>query len=199
MRKMLTRFAGCFAATLVLAQSARAVPISGNISFTGDVNFNSSSVVNATTVTSWITPTVSSVSGTFAAPSPYAVALNTATLFTTSTWNLNTFTPINNFWSVDNFTFELLSSSIFQQSGSPGSGSIVVDGTCIVSGNGYTPTSMFWTFTSADVMTGYKPVGTFTVYSRSSPQVSVPDGGATATLLGVALAGMALVKRKVAA
>ena len=175
---------------LAAALTAHAVPISGNISFAGGVTFNNTSAISATAVTSWASPAVSLVSGTFATSSPGA-ALADPAQFTTSSWNLNTFTHVLNFWSVDGFSFELLSSSVFQQTSS----SIIATGTVIVSGNGYTPTSMLWMFTAPEIMVGYAPTATFRVYSNNNGPVSVPDGGATAALLGIALAGLRWMRK----
>ena len=88
-------------------------------------------------------------------------------------------------------TWQLLSSWIVSQ----GSGFVVVSGTGIASGNGYTPTTLSWSFTSQDPSVTQDPL-TFTFSASSN---SVPDGGATVMLLGIALSGVALLKRKLVA
>jgi hypothetical protein len=186
------KLAGVAAVALVLSQSIQATPITGNIGFTGGVTFNNNSAGNASAVTSWITPTVNlPPTGSFA-----SILSGTAVNFSSSIWNFNTSTPINNFWSVGGFTFELLASSITSQGGSgPGGGFIVVNGTGTVSGNGYTPTTLSWSFSSQDPKINSNP-DTWTFSASAS---SIPDGGATVMLLGLALSGVALLRKKLTA
>jgi len=194
--KNIIKFAGVVAVALALTQTVRAVPINGNIGFAGTVTYNTASAGTATQVTGWINPTVFADTGTFATPSPFAVSVGTTATFTSSAWNFVTSTPINNFWSVGGYTFQLLSSYIVAQAGTPGiNGFVVVNGTGIVSGNGYTPTVMSWSFTSQDPKAGVNP----DQWTFSASANSVPDGGATVMLLGLALSGVALLKKKLTA
>jgi len=190
--KNMIKFAGAAVLAMALTQSLQAVPITGAIGFTGGVTINSSSMGSATAVTSWISPSVTLDSGGFA-----AIAPGTAAVFTSSVWNFVTSIPINNFWSAGGFTFELLSSSITAQGGSLGSGFVVVNGTGTVSGNGYSPTVMSWSFTSQDPKSGTNPDSW--TFSASANSTAVPDGGATVMLLGLALSGAALLRKKLAA
>lgn len=130
------------------------------------------------------------------------ISSGTAATFTSSTWFFTTGTAINNFWSVGGFTFELLSSSITSQGGTVfngpnANGFVVANGTGIVSGNGYTPTAINWSFTSQDPKIPFGDSAGWT-FSASSASL-VPDGGATVMLLGLALSGVALLKRKLGA
>jgi hypothetical protein len=194
--KNIIKFASAVAVALALTQTIQAVPITGNIGFTGGVTYDTGSAGNATQVTSWITPQVTLVSGDFKTPAPFAVAPGTAAAFSSSIWNFNTVTPISSFWSVGGFTFKLLSSYIVSQGGTAGvTGFVVVSGTGIVSGNGYTDTIMSWSFTSQDPKSGSNPDS----WTFSASANSVPDGGATVMLLGIALSGAALLKRKLTA
>ena len=190
------KLAGVVAVALALTQTLQAVTITGNIGFTGGVTYNTGSAATATQVTSWITPQVTLVSGDFKTPAPFAVAPGTAATFTSSVWNFNTSTAISSFWSVGGFTFKLLSSYIVSQGGTPGvNGFVVVSGAGIVSGNGYSDTAMSWSFSSQDPTSGSNPDS----WTFSASANSVPDGGATVMLLGIALSGAALLKRKLAA
>ena len=185
------KLAGVAAVALVLTQSIQATPITGNIGFTGGVTFNSSSAGSATAVTSWITPAVNlPPTGSFA-----SILSGTAVTFTSSIWNFNTSTPINNFWSVGGFTFELLASSITSQGGGYPGGFIVVNGTGTVTAAGYTPTTLSWSFSSQDPKINSGP-DTWTFSASAS---SIPDGGATVMLLGLGLSGIALLRKKLTA
>jgi len=185
---------------LALTQTLQATPITGSIGFSGvGVTFNSGSAATATAVTSWLSPVVSGVSGTFATPSPFAVANFTPVTFALGNWNFLTTSHINNFWSVGGFTFELLSSYVVAQGGIAGVNAfIIAAGTGIVSGNGYAPTSLDWSFSSQDPSSGTNPVS-WTFSASSSTPNTVPDGGATALLLGIALCGVGLLRQKLAA
>ena len=187
--------AGITAALLAFNPIATAVPITGNIGIDGSLTYDSDSSATATAVTSWIAPIVGAASGVFATPSVFAITPGSAVTMSAAMWNFNTMTPINNFWAVGGFTFELLSSYVFQQGGTPGvNGYVVVDGTGLVSGNGYTPTPMSWNFTSQDPMASADPSEwTFSASGMSAP---VPDGASTALLLGLGIMGAAGMSRK---
>jgi hypothetical protein len=187
----MTYFAGVAVALLALTQISQAVPITGNIGFTGGLTYNTGDSASATQVTSWISPQVTLDSGGFA-----GIPSGTAAMFTPLIWNFNTAVPILNFWSVGGFTFELLSSYVGSQGGTPGVSAYVdVNGTGIVSGNGFTPTLMSFNLTSQDPKGSVNPDGW--TFSASSASVgSVADGGSTVLLLGLALTGVALMMRK---
>jgi hypothetical protein len=194
----LHHFAG--AATLLLAstQVPQAVPIAGNIGFTGGLTLNSSSVATASQLTSWINPQVNVDSGAFAIPSLFAIAPGTPALFSSAIWNFNTTTPIMNFWSVGGFTFELLTSYIAAQGGAPGTTAFLdVNGTGLVSGNGYTPTVMSFNLTTQDPLGSTQPiVWTFSASGASTPGSTVADGGSSVMLLGLALSSLGIASRK---
>src|ERR1035438_4367612 len=109
--KNMIKLAGVAVVVLALTQTLQAIPISGNIGFIGGVTINSSSMGTATAVTGWVNPTVQNDFGTFSSPSPYTVAPGAAVTFAPGNWNFNTGVAINNFWSVGDYTFQLLSSS----------------------------------------------------------------------------------------
>jgi hypothetical protein len=192
--KNIIKIAGATVLALALTQNIQAIPIVGNIGFTGQVTLNSSTPATATEVTSWVLPTVNGTSGVFAAPNPFAVAYGTAVSMA-APWSFVS-GAVNNFWVVGGFTFNLTSSSIISQGGtSPNTGFVVVDGTGIVSGNGYTPTAMTWSFSVSDPEANNE-IPTWTIQASSA---SVPDGGATVMLLGIALSGVALLRKKLTA
>jgi hypothetical protein len=184
MKNIISKLAITAVALVVTAQVSQAVPISGSIGFTGQASYDTGSVGTANEVTHWFNTAVNGTSGSFD-----ILALNSpATLF--SPWAFDTTTPINDFWTAGGFSFELLSSSIITQ----GPGFVFVTGTGIVSGPaGYDATTFDWNFSSQGnpVTTGSPLTWTF---SASSDHV--PDGSTTLVLLGSALSGLALLKRK---
>jgi hypothetical protein len=190
--KNMIKIAGVAAVALTLAQAVQAVPVTGAIGFGGNVTWNTASAATATQVTSFIGTQVLSDSGSFASfITPIAPAV-----FTSTTWNLNDLVTINSFWTAGGFTFNLLSSAIVAQGGTPGvNGYVVVNGTGIVSGNGFTPTTVAWSFTAQDPKSGVNP----DQWTFSASANSVPDGGATVMMLGIALSGAALLKKKLMA
>jgi hypothetical protein len=195
MNKMI-KFASVVAVTVALAQTLQAIPITGGIQFVGGVGLNTGSAGTAAWVTSWNNTKVQNVSGSFIAPSITPVP-GAAVVFASGNWNFNTpvGSPIANFWAVGGFTFQLLSSAISTQV----AGFVGVAGTGIVSGpsgSGYDPTMLSWTFTTQDPGLGAPLSYSF---SASSINSSVPDGGATVMLLGIALSGVALLRKKLAA
>lgn len=178
----------------LFSQQAQAVPITGNITFAGTVTLDTASAGTATAVVAggWHgtgglgMPEVMSRDGSFTA----FVALGAPTTFTALQWNFNS--PggqAGAFWSVGGFTFNLTASSIFSQGGFPAT--VTVIGTGIISGNGFTPTVGTWSFSSQDPAAGQPPV-----FSFSAATGAVPDSGSTVAFLGLALAGVEALRRK---
>ena len=170
----------------LFTQQAQATPINGAITFAGGAELNTGTVNTATTVTGWldqmgVMPHVTSRSNDF---TTFVNVGDIAAFHAPWTFNSG---PIAAFWVVDGFTFDLTSSSIVFQ----GSGSISVSLTGMVSGHGFTPTVFAGNFSSQDPPAGQPPV-----FSMSISFGSVPDGGATVALLGLALAGIEGMRRK---
>jgi hypothetical protein len=190
--KNILKVAAAVVVAAALTQSVKANLASGSIGFAGTVTYDSSSAATATAVTSWINPVVFADTGAFSSITP-----GTHATFTTMTWNFLTTPPgITSFWTVGGFTFQLISSSVFSHGGTPGvNGFVVVDGTGTVTGNGYDATTLSWSFTSQDPVAGSNPAQ----WTFSASANSVPDGGATVMLLGLALSGAALLKKKLTA
>ena len=165
-------------------QQAQASRISGDITFAGGVELNSVSVNTASAVTGWLDeggfmPTVQSVSGSFAS---FVNVNDTATF--AFPWSFNS-GPIALFWQVDGFTFSLIASNIVFQGG----GFLNVFGTGTITGHGFDPTAGTWNFTVQDDPSNG-------VFSFSGGSEAIPDGGATVALLGLALAGIEGIRRK---
>lgn len=171
------------AVAAALTQTAHAALMSGNIGFTGQLTGNSTEATNVTVVTGWINTEAQGPGGTFV---PFVSNGQNATF--AAPWNLNTTTAILNFWQVGGFTFSLATSSIISVSG--GSLTDFITGT--VAGNGFSATPYTGRLSFQDPNTGSGPMD-FTISLSFQP---VPDGASTVLLLGTALSGLALLKRK---
>jgi hypothetical protein len=166
----------------LFSQQAQATAINGNINFAGSVTFSTNSLLTATTVTSWINAHVEAGgTGDFA-----GIPMNTPVAVTAG-WAFSPSTPTPGLWSVAGFTFDLLSSTVTQRTAS----SLTVEGSGIVSGNGFDPTAMTWAFTTQNA--GGR---TRAIFSFSANGNAVPDGGSAVALLGLALTGLEVLRRK---
>ena len=166
----------------LFSQQAQATAINGSIQFGGSAHFNTNSLLTATSVVAWINPHVEAGNtGDFA-----GIPINTPAVFS-APWVFNPSTPTPALWSVSGFTFDLLSSTIVTQTAK----SLTIEGIGIVSGNGFDPTAMTWSFTT-------QSAGgiTRTVFSFSANGTAVPDGGSAVALLGIALTGLEVLRRK---
>lgn len=181
-----------------IAHACLISPITGNITFVGGVTLDTTSAGTATEVLDWTgpggtgLPVVLSDSGSFA-----SIAPGTPVCFA-SPWFFNSgaVTPL---WSVGCYTFDLTSSHIMFQGGSPAA--VVVDGSGTVSGPCWLQdTAMTWSFTTQDPgASGGDPSVIFSFSAASGTGSAVPDGGTTAMLLGVGVLGLGLLKKQVVA
>ena len=112
------------------------------IRFSGAVDLNSTTANAATAATAWFNTVAASPSGSFVGTvnNGDAVSMSGAT-----PWSFNS-GALANFWSVDGFTFNLISSSIYSQVG--GFLNVSLAGTVV--GNGFTATAFNGTFQVAD-------------------------------------------------
>ena len=172
----------------VFSQQAQATQINGNINFAGSVQFDTNLLQNVTKVVTWFDilnhAGFSSVApggtGDFAGIAPGTQATMA------QPWIFIPSTPTPGLWSVGGFTFDLLTSTVVTRN----STFLNISGTGIVSGNGFDPTSMEWSFTAQNA--GGRPR---TIFSFSANGVAVPDGGATVMLLGAALGVLGMARR----
>lgn len=181
--KNITKIIAVAAAVVALTQSVQATPITGNIGFSGAVQLDSGSVQNATEAIAWINTVVNATSGSF------TTVANGSPVTLATPWFFNS-GVLNNFWSVGGFTFNLSSSSIYSQDAL--FLNVVLAGT--VTCNGYDATAFTGTFQVAN-----PPANGVTTFTERLSFNSVPDGGTTALLLGSALSGLALIRRKLVA
>jgi len=178
--KNIIKFVAVAAVAVALTQTVQAVPITGNVGFSGKVQLNSGSVQTATQAIAWFNTVVNGQSGSFSGVSDgTSVAI-------AAPWSFNS-GLVNNFWSVGGFTFNLTSSSIFSQDSL--FLNVILTGT--VTAAGFDATAFTGTFQVAN-----PPSNGQTTFTERLSFNSVPDGGTTVLLLGAALSGLALVKRK---
>ena len=170
----------------LFSQQAQATAITGGIQFAGEVQFDTNSLATATKVVTRFDvfhnagfSSVTSGTGDFAGIAP-------GTSAAMAQWTFNPSTPTPSLWSVGGFTFDLLSSTVVTQNAS----TLVITGTGIVSGNGFDPTAMDWSFTTQS--SGGR---TRTTFSFSANGVAVPDGGSAVMLLGAALSALGMARR----
>ena len=200
MKNTLLTLAGAAAVFVAVAQTSSAVPIVGSIGFAGSLQLNSGNLATATTVVNWFGETVQagSTAGTFstALGSLGGQAVNLA-----APWQFSLGGPVSPFWSVTGtqggagyngtiFTFNLASSSsILSVIGGFNTLTIFMAGT--VSAIGFDTTAFTGSFSIQE-----PPANGIANFTESLSFHSVPDGGTTVMLLGAALSGMALIKRK---
>lgn len=188
-KTMLAVLATGVLSSALFSQQAEAAFISGNINFAGGVRFDTNSLATATRVNTWFDSNgnagFSSVqvgsTGDFS-----GIAAGTQATMATP-WIFNPSTPTPGLWSVAGFTFDLLSSTIVTQT----STFLNITGTGIISGNGFDPTAGTWAFSVQNA-----GGGTLTEFSFSANSNAVPDGGSAVALLGIALTGIEVLRRK---
>jgi hypothetical protein len=174
----------------LFSQQAHATSINGSIQFTGRVQFDTNSLGTATKVIQWFDnhnhSGVSEVAGGNTGDFAGIAAGTQATM--AQPWIFSPSTPTPGLWSVGGFTFDLLSSTIVSQDQT----FLSITGTGIVSGNGFEPTAMDWAFTTQS--SGGRTRLTFSFSANGN---AVPDGGSAVALLGIALTGIEVLRRKV--
>jgi VPDSG-CTERM motif len=172
----------------LFSQQSQATAISGNIQFAGEVQFDTNSLATAKKVGTWydVFHNAGFSSVTSATVDLAGIAPGTQATMG-QPWAFNPSTPTASLWSVGGFTFDLLSSTIVTQNAS----TLVIEGSGIVSGNGFDPTAMDWMFTTQS--SGGR---TRTTFSFSANGVAVPDSGSAVALLGLALTATEAIRRK---
>jgi len=180
MKKIFATIVGVAAIAVALTQTARAVPITGNLGISGAVFLDSTSAQTATEAVGWNNTVVNGRSGTF-----LPIANNTQVTMA-SPWFF-TSGALNNFWMVGGFTFNLISSSIALRDGT--FLNVLLAGTVI--GNGFDKTAFTGTFQLAN-----PPANGLTEFTSRMSFSSVPDSGSAMLLLGMACVVMFMLNRK---
>src|SRR5438132_1721558 len=173
------------AARLGLLSSAQATPITGMLNIGGTATFDTSSLATAHSATFSDAIVLGGNSGDFA-----GFAVGTPVVMASYTFDPSTIT--NGLWSVNGFTFNLLSSTVVSRSAN----FLSVSGTGIITGPpGFDATPGVWAFTSQNA--GGHPQDTFS-FSANTEGGAVPDSGMTLALLGAGLMGLAAFRAKFA-
>lgn len=188
MKMKLAAISGITAAMFAVT-SVQAIPINGTVSMGGEVNLNNSSLSSATSVTSWPLVYVVADSGSFG-----SIGAFTSVAMSSTPW---IFSPapgvgLNDLWSVGGFTFDFSSDSVST------SGAFVdITGIGTISGNGYDATTFDWNLALEEPTTTGPTEFTFSAGAGAAAGGStVPDGGLTVAFLGLALAGIEGLRRK---
>jgi VPDSG-CTERM motif len=165
----------------LFCQQAQATPITGDITFGGVVTFDNIDLSLAKQVSTDFA-IVTSDSGSFG-------SIPILSSVTIAPWIFSPSTPTTPLWSVGGFSFDLTSSTIVTQT----KFFLNITGIGTLNGPGFDPTAGTWSFTVANALGGTHE--TFGFQSDTAAGL-VPDGGTTAALLGLALAGIEVLRRK---
>jgi len=180
-KTILAILATCFISCALFSEQAQAIPITGDLGFSGATTFNTNSLATATQVNSWFA-FVGTTSGSFVGVpigSPVTLAAQ---------WIFNPSTATPGLWSVGGFLFDLATATIDIQN----SHLLSITGTGTLNGPGFDPTPGTWAF-SAQSALGINQVS-FTFSADNT--AGVPDGGMTVALLGIAFVGLEGLRRK---
>jgi hypothetical protein len=173
----------------LFSQQAQAVAINGNINFAGSVQFDKKSLLTATRVKTFfdVFDNAGKSNVTGGGTGDFAGILPGTQATMAQAWIFSPSTPTPGLWSVGGFTFDLLTSTVQEQTTKV----LTIEGTGIVSGNGFDPSPMTWMFTTQN-----SSGGKLAKFSFSANSNSVPDGGSTVALLGLGLSGVWMIRRK---
>ena len=162
--------------------SAQATPITGMLNIGGTATFDTTSLATAHSATFSDALVLGGNTGDFA-----SFAVGTPVVMASYTFDPSTIT--NGLWSVNGFTFNLLSSTVVSRSAT----FLSVSGTGIITGPaGFDATPGMWAFTSQNA--GGHPHSTFAFSANTV--AAAPDGGMTIVLLGTGLMGLAAFRAK---
>jgi len=188
MKNKLTMMAAAVAALVSVASVVQATPIVGSIGFTGTYTQVGGSPGNLSTATSMninLPVTIASQTGAFLTAttptflSPIGVNANVGTLVGATLWTVK----------VGSATYSLVVGSASQPYTSSSQLNLAGNGT-LEDGNSADNTAGTWQL-------GFGVSGQSFTWQATSTN-NVPDGGMTVMLLGAALSGLCLIKRKMA-
>ena len=170
------------------ATSLQALPVTGTVDMSGTAILDNTLLGSANGVTSFGVVTVGGIpDGTFTGTAGAAVTWNPFN------WNPAN-TPIIPLWTytvgLTTYSFDLTTVSVDDQDNQ----FLNLLGTGVLHATGYTDTAGTWSFTISNPTGGAHANFAFTF--ANSQTASVPDGGMTVAMLGLALSGLGLVRRK---
>jgi hypothetical protein len=169
---------------LAAGSSAMAASITGTINFNAETGITLDTPGDFTTVdliTFQANPAASV--GSLSSGSFAAIAPGTSVTFQ----NIDVGTAIPGLWSVGGFTFDLATSANLSTTSG-----LIISGTGTIKNAAFTDTPGTFSLTASASTPGQ------TVFSFQATSSAVPDGGATAMLLGAGLLGLGMIRRKVA-
>lgn len=175
---------GIVTAMLAVA-SVQAIPISGSIYMGGEATLNNTE----TAVTGWPLVYVVAGNGAFGSISPFTVVNMSSSQWVFSPQPGQ---PLNNLWSVGSFSFNFEGDTVSQNGNF-----LNIDGygTIASSNPAYNTTDFTWNLTAENLCGTVDFIFTASTGSTSGGG-TVPDGGLTLVLLGIALAGVEVFRRK---
>jgi hypothetical protein len=188
MKNSILKYLAAAAVVVGMTLSVQAIPIVGGISLAGNVVFNTGDINNATAA-QFNAGQVTSVAGSYAGQ---GIAMNVAgsVNFPPPPLSFNPFVAHIPLWQTPTAagvaSFDLTS---LTQRLQPGDNTLILKGVGTLHLTGFTDTPGDWVF-SANAAGG--------TFSFSSSNSAIPDGGMTAMLLGAALSGLGLLRRKLA-
>ena len=192
-----------FCALMTISARADATPITGGVTFSGVVfptGFMTTDSINVVNEVASVTCAEMGVCDGSYAPLNLNF-VNGTTL--TATYNDFTFDPLpvggyNPLWSFNYggtaYAFNLLNITSIERSGYD----ILLQGTGLATISGYEDTAATWSF-SADATNRFRFSATTNAGTDVAPTtpVAVPDAGQTGLLLGMAVVGLAVVRKRV--
>jgi hypothetical protein len=189
-KRILAVLATSLLSCALFSQQAKATPIQGTIEFAGSVHFDTNSLATAHRVVTWY-DIHGNAGHSSVAPSStgdFSGIADGTQVTMAQPWIFNPSTPTPGLWSVGGFTFDLLSSTIVTQNAF----FLNITGIGTVSGNGFDPTGMDWSFSTQS--SNGLPRVKFS-FSADANSNAVSDGGATVMLLGAALGALGMARR----
>jgi hypothetical protein len=188
MKKTLLKTAVLTVIAVGMATALQAANIVGGISQAGNVTFNTGNINTATTAT-FNNVQVTSIAGSYVGQ---GILINTpgSVTYPNTPLQFNPFVANVPLWTLatagGTASFDL---TTLTQRLQPGDNTLTLRGTGVLHMTGFTDTLGDWIFTANSLG------GTFS-FSASNSALGLPDGGTTAILLGAALSGLALLRRK---
>jgi hypothetical protein len=182
MKTSFSKFVGVILLALSLGTAAHALPITGSIGFTGPYTANNDNLTLATTLTFGTVEVTGVHDGDFSGIATGTVATTPAFLSVNPT-----VLPATPIWEVGGFALTL--SSLVEIGNTPTS--LTLEGFGEINAVGFDPTPGYWVGTFNRAGTNF----TFSASSNAEP-VAVPDGGASAVLLGTGLIAVGLATRR---
>lgn len=173
-------------AAMLAVTSVQAIPINGSIYMGGEATLNNSE----TAVTAWPFVYVVAGSGAF-----NSIPAFTVVDMSSSQWVFSPQPgqPLNNLWTVGSFSFNFQGDTVSQNGNF-----LTIDGYGTISSSNpaYNTTDFTWNLTAENLCGTVDFAFSASTGSSGGGGSPVPDGGLTLVLLGIAFAGVEVLRRK---